>query len=108
MFKLFNKGYKNISQDEAYELMKSKDVIVLDVRTREEYKEKHIPKAINIDVEKILVNKPKELTNYDQKILVYCRSGARSKIACKKLVEYGYKDINNIGGILFWKYKTIK
>ena len=97
-------SYKSISMSEAEEMMKNeKDYIILDVRTAEEYKEGHIPNAINVANETIGEDEISELPNKDQLIMVYCRSGRRSKQAASKLVKLGYSNIVEIGGIIDWK-----
>lgn len=97
-------SYKSISMSEAEEMMKNeKDYIILDVRTAEEYKEGHIPNAINVADETIGEDEISELPNKDQLIMVYCRSGRRSKQAASKLVKLGYTNIVEIGGIIDWK-----
>lgn len=97
-------SYKSISMSEAEEMMKNeKDYIILDVRTAEEYKEGHIPNAINVANETIGEDEISELPNKDQLIMVYCRSGRRSKQAASKLVKLGYTNIVEIGGIIDWK-----
>ena len=78
--------------------------IILDVRTEEEYKKSHIPEAINIPNEEITIETTNKLTDKDQLILVYCRSGNRSKEASKKLVKLGYTNVYDFGGINDWKY----
>ena len=96
-------GYREISADEAIALMKEeKNYIILDVRTPEEYAEKRIPGAINIPNETIGSEEIPELPDKNQLILVYCRSGRRSKEAAKKLVALGYTNIVEFGGILDW------
>lgn len=79
--------------------------IILDVRTAQEYSEKHIPGAINIANESIGTEDISELPDKDQLILVYCRSGNRSKQASEKLVKLGYTNIIEIGGIKSWPVK---
>ena len=97
--------YVNITAQEAKQIMDSEDgYIILDVRTREEYDQGHIPGAIVIPHEQIAEKAEKELTDMDQLILVYCRSGRRSKIAAEALVELGYTNIKEFGGILDWPY----
>ena len=89
---------------EAEDMMKNeKDYIILDVRTAEEYKEGHIPNAINVANETIGKDEIAELPDKDQLIMVYCRSGRRSKQAASKLVKLGYSNIVEIGGIIDWK-----
>lgn len=96
-------GYEQISQDEARLLMaESEDRIILDVRTKEEYAEGHIPGAICVPNETIGTEMPKELPDKEQLILVYCRSGNRSKKAAEKLVKIGYTNIKEFGGIITW------
>ena len=97
-------GYKSIYMTEAEEMMKNeKDYIILDVRTVEEYNEGHIPNAINVANETIGEDEIAELPDKDQLIMVYCRSGRRSKLAASKLVKLGYTNIVEIGGIIDWK-----
>ena len=95
--------YRQISPEEAMELMKSEsNYIILDVRTPEEFAEGHIPEAINVANESIVSKEPVELPEKDQLILVYCRSGNRSKKASEKLVNMGYTNIVEFGGINQW------
>lgn len=96
-------GYREISMNEAVNLMASeKNYIILDVRRPDEYANGHIPGAINVPNEEIDTSEIPELPDKSQKILVYCRSGRRSKEAAKKLVKLGYTDIVEFGGILDW------
>ena len=96
--------YRQISMDEATAVMKSeKDYIILDVRRTDEYAEGHIPGAINVANESIGTAEIPELPNKAQLILVYCRSGRRSKEAAEKLVKLGYTNIVEFGGILDWQ-----
>ncbi|WP_130836424.1 rhodanese-like domain-containing protein [Lachnoclostridium sp. Marseille-P6806] len=100
-------GYRTISQEEAKEILDSdEDYILLDVRTQEEYDEKHIPGAILIPNETIGTVPPEELPDLNQKILVYCRSGNRSRQAAEKLAAMGYTEILDFGGINSWPYDT--
>ena len=95
--------YRQITMSEAFVLMDEEvDYIILDVRTPEEYKEKHIPSAINIPNEIIGAETPMELPDKEQLIFVYCRSGNRSKQAAQKLADLGYTNIVEIGGINDW------
>lgn len=94
--------------DKAVEMMKSESgYIILDVRTFEEYNERHIPGAICIPNESIGTQTIKELPQKDQLILVYCRSGRRSKDAAEKLAAMGYSNIYEFGGILDWTGETV-
>ena len=93
-------GYRQISMDEAVKTMKDEEnYIILDVRRPDEYSEGHIPGAINVPNEEIGSAEIAELPNKSQLILVYCRSGRRSKEASEKLVKLGYTGIVEIGGI---------
>ena len=101
--------YKKITAEEAKERMDKDDkIIILDVRTEEEYREGHIPGAIVIPNETISSEPLKELPDLDQEILVYCRSGNRSAQAAKKLIEAGYTQVYDFGGINNWPYDTEK
>ena len=101
-------SYHQISMDEAVSMMeKESDYIILDVRTPEEYSEKHIPNAMNIPNETIGTEEIPELPDKDQLILVYCRSGNRSKQASEKLVKLGYTNIVEFGGINDWTGETV-
>ena len=100
-------GYMQISESDALELMaEEKDYIILDVRTPEEFEERHIVGAINVPNETIGTEEIAELPDEDQMILVYCRSGNRSKDASQKLVELGYTNIIEFGGINNWTGET--
>lgn len=99
--------YRQVSADEAIALMETQtDYIILDVRTRAEYEEKHIPGAVCIPNESIGTEEIPELPDKDQLILVYCRSGRRSQLAAEALVELGYTNIKEFGGILDWPYEV--
>ena len=98
-----NLGYEQISMEEAKVIIEEeKGYIILDVRTPDEFAEKHIPNAINIPNESIGTEEIAELPDKEQKILVYCRSGNRSKQASEKLVKLGYTNVVEIGGINDW------
>ena len=99
--------YVNITAEEAKQIMDSEEgYIILDVRTQEEYDEGHIPGAILIPYTQIEEKANEVLQDKDQLILVYCRSGRRSKIAAEVLVELGYTNIKEFGGIFDWPYET--
>ena len=99
--------YVNITAEEAKEIMDSEEgYIILDVRTQEEYDQGHIPGAIVISHEEIAEKSEDVLKDKDQLILVYCRSGRRSKIAAEALVELGYTNIKEFGGIIDWPYEV--
>ena len=100
-------SYRQISQEEAKKLMKSEsNYIILDVRTPEEFAEKRIKGAINVPNESIGTDDIPELQDKQQLILVYCRSGRRSKEAAEKLVKLGYTNIVEFGGIIDWDGET--
>ena len=82
--------------------------IIIDARTQEEYNQGHIPGAIMIPEYEIAVRAEKELPYKNQLILVYCRSGRRSKIAAEELVKLGYTNVKEFGGIIDWEYETVK
>ena len=99
--------YVNITAEEAELIMESEEsYIILDVRTREEYEQGHIPGAILIPDTEIEAKAEEALTDKDQLILVYCRSGRRSKLAAEALVELGYTNIKEFGGIIDWPYEV--
>lgn len=99
--------YVNITAEEAKQIMDTEEgYIILDVRTQEEYDQGHITGAIVIPHEEIAEKAEEVLTDKDQLILVYCRSGRRSKIAAEALVELGYTNIKEFGGIIDWPYET--
>ena len=99
--------YVNITAEEAKQIMDSEEgYIILDVRTQEEYDQGHIPGAILIPDNEVKVTAEDVLTDKDQLILVYCRSGRRSKLAAEALVELGYTNIKEFGGIIDWPYET--
>ena len=103
-----NNNYQQISMKEAVSIMETEDnYIILDVRTKEEYQEKHIPGAVNLPNETISTADIPELPVKEQLILVYCRSGNRSKQAAKKLAALGYTNIIEIGGINDWNGDTV-
>lgn len=96
-------SYRQISQEEAARMMEKDDGhIVVDVRRQDEYDAGHIPGAVLIPNEDIGTEMPKELPDPDQIILIYCRSGNRSKQAAQKLFDMGYTNIYEFGGINTW------
>ena len=99
--------YMNITAAEAKEIMDSqKGYIILDVRTQEEYDEGHIPGAVLIPNTELEDRAEENLPDKDQLILVYCRSGRRSKMAAEILAELGYTNVKEFGGILDWPYEV--
>ena len=100
--------YRQINMDEAVEMMAEESgYIILDVRRPDEFAAGHIPNAINVPNETIGTSEIPELPNKDQLIMVYCRSGRRSKEASEKLLKLGYTNIVEFGGILDWKGEIV-
>ena len=103
-----NAEYRQISMDEAISIMEEETgYIILDVRTPEEFAAEHIPGAINIPNETIGTEEISKLPDKEQLILVYCRSGNRSKQASEKLAALGYTNIMEFGGINDWPGETV-
>lgn len=100
-------NYQQISQEEAKEMMDTQEVIILDVREQDEYDSGHIPGAILLPVGTIDEETAAEvIPEKDSTVLVYCRSGNRSKTASSALAELGYTNIYEFGGINTWPYET--
>ena len=100
--------YQQITQEKAKEMMQAEDGhIIVDVRRQDEYDSGHIPGAILIPNESIGTEQPKELPDLDQVILIYCRSGRRSKEASQKLADMGYTHIYEFGGIIDWTGEVV-
>lgn len=100
--------YRQITMSDAVNMIENEsNYIILDVRTPEEFKDKHIPNAINVPNESIGTNVISELPDKNQLILVYCRSGNRSKQASEKLAALGYTNIVEFGGINEWPGETV-
>ena len=101
-------GYRQITQEEAAEMMTRDDGhIIVDVRRQDEYDAGHIPGAVLIPNESIISDPPELLPDTSQIILVYCRSGRRSKEAAQKLADMGYTNVYEFGGIITWKGETV-
>ena len=101
--------YEQISAEEAKAIMDTeKEYIIIDARTGSEFAEGHIEGAILIPEYEIADRAEKELPNKDALILVYCRSGRRSKIASEELVKLGYTNVKEFGGIIDWPYEIVK
>ena len=99
--------YQQITQEEAKEMMDTQEVIILDVREQDEYDSDHIPDAVLLPVGTIDENTAAEvIPEKDSTVLVYCRSGNRSKTASETLVGLGYTNIYEFGGITTWPYET--
>ena len=101
--------YRQISMEEGKRIMVTENnYVILDVRRKDEYSEGHIPGAICIPNESIGTDEIPELSDKDQLILVYCRSGNRSKQAAQKLVQLGYTNVVEFGGILDWDGEIVR
>ena len=97
----------NITAQEAKEIMDTEEgYIILDVREQDEYDVCHIPGAILIPYTQIEDKADEMLPDKDQLILVYCRSGRRSKIAAEAMAQLGYTNIREFGGIIDWPYEV--
>ena len=101
--------YEQITAEQAKTIMDTeKDYVIIDARTEEEFAEGHIENAILIPEYEIKDRAEKELPDKEQLILVYCRSGRRSKIASEELVKLGYTNVKEFGGIIDWPYDIVK
>ena len=101
--------YEQITQEQAKTIMDTeKDYIIIDARTDAEFAEGHIEGAILIPEYEIAARAEKELPEKDALILVYCRSGRRSKIASEELIKLGYTNVKEFGGIIDWPYEVVK
>ena len=101
--------YEQITAQQAKTIMDTKkDYIIIDARTKEEFNQGHIKGAILIPEYEIANRAQKELPDKDALILVYCRSGRRSKIASEELVKLGYTNVKEFGGIIDWPYDVVK
>ncbi len=101
--------YEQITQQEAKEIMDTRtDFWIVDARTQEEFAEGHIKDAILIPEYEIAERAEEELPDKNKLILVYCRSGRRSKIASEELVKLGYTNVKEFGGIIDWQYEIVK
>ena len=101
--------YEQITAKQAKTIMDTEtDYIIIDARTEEEFTEGHIENAILIPEYEIASRAEKELPDKEQLILVYCRSGRRSKIASEELVKLGYTNVKEFGGIIDWPYEVVK
>lgn len=101
--------YQQITQDEAKRIMDTRDdYIIVDARDQYEYDQGHIKDAIVIPYTDIEDLAEQKLPNKEQLILVYCRSGRRSKIAAQSLADMGYTNVKEFGGIIDWQYGVEK
>ena len=100
-------GYKHISMDEAAKMMESdKNVVIVDVRTQEEYNRKHVLGAICVPIEDIRADKLDKLPDKNKKLLLYCWTGRRSADASALLAKQGYKNVYDFGGLVDWTGKV--
>ena len=97
-------AYQKISAEEAYEMMASQEVVVVDVRTREEYDGGHIENAVLVPNESIGSEMPETLPDREATLLIYCRS----KDAAQKLLALGYQSVYDFGGVIDWPYELVK
>ena len=102
-------SYTQIDQETAKEIMQRRDGhVIVDVRRQEEFDQGHIPGAVLIPNEQIGTERPEKLPDRDQVILVYCRSGSRSKQAAQKLADMGYTRVYEFGGISTWPGEVVR
>ena len=100
--------YIQIGAEDAKKVMDSEEVIVLDVRTQAEYDDGHVENAVLIPVDEISAKAENVLQDKNAKILVYCRSGNRSATAARTLIDMGYTNVYDFGGIIDWPYDIVK
>lgn len=101
--------YKKITAQEGKKMLdENENILLLDVRTEEEYNEGHIPDSILIPYDIIKDEASEKLKDKEQTIIIYCRSGRRSAIAANELIGIGYKNVYDMGGIIDWPYETVK
>lgn len=101
--------YEIISQTQAKDIMdNSTGYVIVDARTSEEFNEGHIKNAINLDYEEVTQKAESLLPDKNQLILIYCRSGRRSKIAAESLCQLGYTNVKEFGGIIDWQYEVVQ
>ena len=101
--------YEIISQTQAKDIIDNgTGYVIVDARTSEEFSEGHIKNAINLDYEEVTQKAESLLPDKNQLILIYCRSGRRSKIAAESLCQLGYTNVKEFGGIIDWKYEVVQ
>jgi len=101
-------SYTKITPQEAQEMMAQEGIIILDVRTEEEFAEGHIPNAVLLPDTEVKQRAEELLPDKEQTILVYCRSGRRSALAAQELADMGYTNVYDFGGILDWTGDVVK
>lgn len=103
------KAYQDISTREGKErLSADKNIVLIDVRTPEEYADAHIPNSRSLPLNQLNSGISKITSDKDSEIIVYCLSGARAASACSQLCAMGYTNVSNMGGIASWKYETVR
>jgi phage shock protein E len=108
MFIKMKKSGTKISPAEAKKMMESeKGTVLIDVRNRDEFINKHIPNSKLMPVGTLEIEAVKSLPNKDSEIIVYCASGSRSLMAARILMKLGYTKVYNLGGIFNWPYETV-
>lgn len=101
------KGYSKISQSEAKDkLTADSNILLLDVRTPQEYREVHIPRSVSLPLDRLQAGIARVAKAKDAEIIVYCLSGARADRACQELSAMGYTNVSTMGGINTWRYET--
>jgi len=99
-------GYKKITPDQAKQVLENKSILLIDVRTSDEYKAGHIKGSVNITNTELKSKITQFASDKATEIIVYCRSGARSKVSAEELLKMGYTNVSDLGGIIDWKYET--
>jgi len=103
MFGLFGKKTPSLSMKDAQaELAKDRSIVLMDVRTKDEYNNGHIEGSVNIPLDRLPVSVAQKVPNKQARIFVYCLSGGRSGQACSWLIKNGYENVTNLGGITAW------
>ena len=102
------KSYNNIDQRVAKERLDTdQNVVLIDVRTPEEYTQAHIPKSVSLPLNQLKTGITKITNDKEKELFVYCLSGGRAASACSQLAAMGYQNVSNMGGIQTWKYQTV-
>lgn len=108
-FLTLNRKYQSISPQEVKKLIENdKSVLLVDVRTLEEYRSNHIPNSISVPLDRLSIEIEKLVPNKGAKLILYCQSGARSSVASNQLAKMGYTNISNMGSIMSWTYETVR
>lgn len=102
-----NNTYNFISGNEAYKMIRNEDVVIIDVRSKEEFNTGHLENAVNIPHTSIGSEIKSIVNDLNQKIIIYCRSGARAETASNTLVNLGYTNVYTFGGLNSWSYEIV-